>query len=207
MSEVENTKNAGTSSLGTSGKSSISPEERLEQRRKALEKANAVRSEKASLKRREKEIQKKVYEKYKEDLDRTEKTVFGDKPLVGVAAKSVPKPEVVEEAPSGYLGGMPPERTTEEFPVKHIKIEKKRNKKVILEWSDSDSDVDDEAIQRAFKTGYKKKPVPVLENKQISKEEYERTLLQARYGQTVKKVMEDQIDKQKQVINYYHGWT
>lgn len=206
MSEVENTKNAGTSSLGTSGKSSISPEERLEQRRKALEKANAVRSEKASLKKREKEIQKKVYEQYKADLDRTEKTVF---------AKSVPKPEAIfvaeqVEAPSGYLGGMPPTPEKEEAPetVKHIKIEKKRNKKVILEWSDSDSDVDDEAIQRAFKTGYKKKSVETASSsKPISKEEYEKTLLQARYGQTVKRVMEDQIDKQKQVINYYHGWT
>ena len=203
MSEVENTKNAGTSSLGTSGKTgtsplratSISPEERLEQRRKALEKANAVRSEKASLKRREKEIQKKVYEKYKDDLDRTERTVFA------------PKPEVDNElqASPGQIIDAPESST----PVKHIKIEKKRNKKVILEWSDSDSDVDDEAIQRAFKTGYKKKPVLALapESKQISKEEYEKTLLQARYGQTVKRVMEDNIEKQKQVINYYHGWT
>ena len=58
MSEVENTKNVG--------KTGISPEERLEQRRKALEKANAVRSEKASLKRREKEIQKKSPRNYPE---------------------------------------------------------------------------------------------------------------------------------------------
>ena len=194
MSEVELSKNTEVNV----GKSSISAEQRLEQRRKALEKANAVRSEKASLKRREKEIQKKVYEKYKEDLDRTEKTVF--------APKNTPKPEtpneVLVDAPESST---PAGRET----VKHIKIEKKRNKKVILEWSDSDSDVDDEAIQRAFKTGYKKKPspAPVSENKQISKEEYEKTLLQARYGQTVKRVMEDQIDKQKQVINYYHGWT
>ena len=202
MSEVENTKQTvktGTSPLRAT---SISPEERLEQRRKALEKANAVRSEKASLKKREKEIQKQVYQQYKEELDRTEKAVF--------APKSVPKPEapneVSAEAPSGYLGGMPPPELT---PVKHIKIEKKRNKRVILEWSDSDSDIDDEAIQRAFKNGYKKKPVLALapENKQISKEEYEKTLLQARYGQTVKRVMEDNIEKQKQVINYYHGWT
>ena len=201
MSEVELSKNTEVNV----GKSSISAEQRLEQRRKALEKANAVRSEKASLKKREKEIQKKVYEQYKADLDRTEKTVF---------AKSVPKPEapneVSAEAPSGYLGGMPPTPEKEEAPetVKHIKIEKKRNKKVILEWSDSDSDVDDEAIQRAFKTGYKKKSVETASSsKPISKEEYEKTLLQARYGQTVKRVMEDQIDKQKQVINYYHGWT
>ena len=192
MSEVENTKQTV--------KSSISPEERLEQRRKALEKANAVRSEKASLKKREKEIQKQVYQQYKEELDRTEKAVF--------APKSVPKPEapneVSAEAPSGYLGGMPPPELT---PVKHIKIEKKRNKRVILEWSDSDSDIDDEAIQRAFKNGYKKKPNEVsVGNKQISKEDYERTLLQSRYGQTVKKIMDDQIDKQKQVIQYYHGY-
>ena len=198
MSEVENTKNVG--------KTGISPEERLEQRRKALEKANAVRSEKASLKRREKEIQKKVYEKYKEDLDRTEKTVFAPKP-------EAPN-EVSAEASPGQIANalesstpVVSQRSGET--VKHIKIEKKRNKKVILEWSDSDSDVDDEAIQRAFKNGYKKKPVFTLapENKQISKEDYEKTLLQARYGQTVKRVMEDNIEKQKQVINYYHGWT
>lgn len=195
MSEVENTKNVGKTGTSPLRATSISPEERLEQRRKALEKANAVRSEKASLKRREKEIQKKVYEKYKDDLDRTERTVFA------------PKPEVDNElqASPGQIIDAPESST----PVKHIKIEKKRNKKVILEWSDSDSDVDDEAIQRAFKTGYKKKPVLALapESKQISKEEYEKTLLQARYGQTVKRVMEDNIEKQKQVINYYHGWT
>ena len=196
MSEVELSKNTEVNV----GKSSISAEQRLEQRRKALEKANAVRSEKASLKRREKEIQKKVYEKYKEDLDRTEKTVFAPKSEVDNELQASPG-QIIDAPESSTPAG----RET----VKHIKIEKKRNKKVILEWSDSDSDVDDEAIQRAFKTGYKKKPspAPVSENKQISKEEYEKTLLQARYGQTVKRVMEDQIDKQKQVINYYHGWT
>lgn len=199
MSEVENTKNVGKTGTSPLRATSISPEERLEQRRKALEKANAVRSEKASLKKREKEIQKKVYEKYKEDLDRTERTVFA------------PKPEVVEQGDLVSVVEQVPEPVVDAEPltsVKHIKIEKKRNKKVILEWSDSDSDIDDEAIQRAFKTGYKKKPNEVsVGNKQISKEDYERTLLQSRYGQTVKKIMDDQIDKQKQVIQYYHGWT
>ncbi len=199
MSEVENTKNVGKTGTSPLRATSISPEERLEQRRKALEKANAVRSEKASLKKREKEIQKKVYEKYKEDLDRTERTVFA------------PKPEVVEQGDLVSVVEQVPEPVVDAEPltsVKHIKIEKKRNKKVILEWSDSDSDIDDKAIQRAFKTGYKKKPNEVsVGNKQISKEDYERTLLQSRYGQTVKKIMDDQIDKQKQVIQYYHGWT
>lgn len=142
---------------------------RLEQRRKALEKANQVRSEKAALKRREKEIQARVYANYKKEILDAEKSLGSS--LEVVEAPLVHNEEIHEpaESPPSKLqsgevqrterGHSPLNAADTERPPKHIKLENKRRKKVLLEWSDSDSDVDDDRLKTAFKS-YRKKSGP-----------------------------------------------
>ena len=175
----------------------LSPERRA-QLSKALEKANAARKANVDVKKKEKDLQKKVYEEAIKETERKNK--LAEQKLAKMTSKASGNKKVFEGeelvAPEFSSGEDEPESSV---PIKTIKLSRK--KKVMIEYSDSDSDVDEHKIKQAFrslKKGTSVKP-------EMTPEEYQETLLRARYGTAVKQIVQKNVEDEEKTLRYYHG--
>lgn len=175
----------------------LSPERRA-QLSKALEKANAARKANVDVKKKEKDLQKKVYEEAIKETERKNK--LAEQKLAKMTSKASGKKKVFEGeelvAPEFSSGEDEPESSV---PVKTIKLSRK--KKVMIEYSDSDSDVDEHKIKQAFRSLKKGKSVAP----EMTPEEYQETLLRARYGTAVKQIVQKNVEDEEKTLKYYHG--
>ena len=190
---------AHTSNETVREKKVLSPERRA-QLAKALEKANEARRKNVDIKKKEKELQKKVYVETVKDIER--RNALAEQKLAKMSKKKDPvKPTYQGEeltAPDSSSDEDEPESSR--APVKKIKITRK--KKVLIEYSDSDDDVNEDKIKQAFKSlkrgGTSFRP-------ELTPEEYQETLLRARYGSAVKQIVQKNVEDEEKTLKYYHG--
>lgn len=175
----------------------LSPERRA-QLSKALAKANEVRKANVDVKKKEALLQKKVYEETIKETERKNK--LAEQKLAKMTSKASGKKKVFEGeeliAPEFSSDEDEPESSV---PVKTIKLSRK--KKVLIEYSDSDSDVDEHKIKQAFRSLKKGSSVKL----DMSPEEYQETLLRARYGSAVKQIVQKNVEDEERTLKYYHG--
>lgn len=194
--------NPETSNETVKEKKVISPERRA-QLAKALEKANEARRKNVDIKKKEKELQKKVYVETVKDIER--RNALAEQKLAKMTRKKEKGKPVYQgeelQAPTDSSSDDEPESSR--APVKKIKISRK--KRVLVEYSDSDDDVNEDKIKQAFKSLKGKGVAPVPARPELSPEEYQETLLRARYGSAVKQIVQKNVDEEEKTLKYYHG--
>lgn len=193
--------NPETSNETVKEKKVLSPERRA-QLAKALEKANEARRKNVDIKKKEKELQKKVYVETVKDIER--RNALAEQKLAKMSKKKDPaKPTYQGEqltAPESSSDDEEPESSR--VPVKKIKITRK--KRVMVEYSDSDDDVNEDKIKQAFKM-MKGKGIAGPSRPELTPEEYQETLLRARYGSAVKQIVQKNVEDEEKTLKYYHG--
>ena len=192
---------AQTSNETVKEKKVITPERRA-QLAKALEKANEARRKNIDVKKKEKVLQKKVYEETVKDIER--KNALAEQKLAKMTRRKERGKPVYQgeelQAPTDSSSDDEPESSR--APVKKIKISRK--KRVLVEYSDSDDDVNEDKIKQAFKS-LKGKGIVGSSRPELSPEEYQETLLRARYGSAVKQIVQKNVDEEEKTLKYYHG--
>lgn len=174
--------------------------ERRAQLQKALEKANAARKANVDVKKKEALLQKKVYEETIKETERKNK--IAEEKLAKMTSKASGKKKVFEgdELTAPEFSSDEDEPESSRVPVKKIKISRK--KRVLVEYSDSDDDVNEDKIKQAFKSLKEKGVAP---RPDLTPEEYQETLLRARYGSAVKQIVQKNVDEEEKTLKYYHG--
>ncbi len=196
--------NPETSNETVKEKKVISPERR-EQLQKALEKANEARRKNIDVKKKEKVLQKKVYEETVKDIER--KNALAEQKLAKMTRKKPPVKPVYQgeelQAPTDSSSDDDEPVPVSRAPVKKIKISRK--KRVLVEYSDSDDDVNEDKIKQAFKSLKGKGVAPIPARPELTESEYNETLLRARYGSAVKQIVEKNVADEEKTLKYYHG--